>query len=266
MTRSEDREADGLVQRRKSPGVLELADLTPILFGHAAFQYLHAGCVLGVFEVLERSDGLTAAELASELGLARRSARCLLLGLTSLGLLEKPGDQYRNCGLVRRLIADRARHVVHDTTLFQAQIVYAGLEDLVPSLKKNTNVGLRRIPGNGSDLYRRLAADSERQQTFFRFMSSWSRAAAPLLLDHYDFASPRHVFDAGCGDATNALLIAEAHPHLSMTLFDLPDTARIARGKIAERGLSDRLDVLSGDLFKDPFPEASTAVCSSISS
>jgi SAM-dependent methyltransferase len=231
-----------------------MEDLTPILFGHAAFQYLHAACALGVFEILAGTQGLTRAELASRLGLTERPLRCLLLGLTALRLLEKTGEHYANSALIEKLIDEGTWSVIHDAALFEARIVYAGLGDFVESLRQDRNVGLDRIPGAGADLYWRLSATPDLESIFFRFMGSWSRVAVSLLLKHFDFGLCRHVLDAGCGDGTNAVAIASAHPHLRMTLVDLPDTARIARAKVAEHSLSDRLAVHSGDLFRDPFP------------
>lgn len=233
---------------------LGMEGLTHILFGHAAFQFLHAGCELRVFELLAEARGLTADELTRRIGLSGRAAQCLLLGLTSLRLLERSADSlYRNSPLVERLLRDGQWELVRDTARFEAEIVYRGLNNFVDSLRGDTNLGLNHIGGDG-DLYQRLANSPGLEEVFFRYMSSWSRAAVPHLLSHFDFRTCRRVFDAGCGDGTNAIAIAKANADLRMVLFDIPATARIARDNVSKAGLADRLEIMSGDLFSDELP------------
>jgi SAM-dependent methyltransferase len=247
----------GSVGSFRGPGdnkALGMQSLTSILFGHAAFQFLHAGCKLGVFEVLAEKPGVTADELTQLVALSMRAAQCLLLGLTSLGLLEKGDDGlYRNGPLVTRLVEDGRWSLVSDTARFEAEIVYPGLDNFADSLRADTNLGLKHVEGRG-DLYWRLVMSPRLEETFFRYMSSWSRAAVPHLLEHFDFGNCRRVFDAGCGDGTNAIAIAQANPNLRMVLFDIPATAGIARSNVRKAGLDDRLEVTSGDLFSSELP------------
>jgi len=61
-------------------GNLELSDLTPILFGHAAFQYLNAGCELGLFQLLQQHSDLTKEENPAEDRAGREGRRYLAVG------------------------------------------------------------------------------------------------------------------------------------------------------------------------------------------
>jgi len=54
--------------------------LTPILFGAASFQYLSAGCELGLFELLNNATGLTKDKIASYLELQQCAVDIILLG------------------------------------------------------------------------------------------------------------------------------------------------------------------------------------------
>lgn len=227
---------------------------TLILFGHTAFQYLHAGCALGVFELLHQRPGVDAAGIAAHAGLAPRPVRCLLLGLVSLGLARREGEGYRNGPAIEGWFARGEWRFVDDMARFQAQIVYPGEQDFVESLRADSNVGLRRIPGQAPDLYRRMAETPELQQTFYRLMGSWSRISIPLLLESFDFSAVRHAVDVGGGDATNAIALASAYPEMRVTLLDLPENCRVAEGRIAGAGLGERIRVAEGDMFRDPFP------------
>jgi L-tyrosine C(3)-methyltransferase len=75
-----------------------------------------------------------------------------------------------------------------------------------------------------------------------------------LLLENVDLRSVRKLLDVGGGDATNAIAIASACPSMSLTLLDLPETAKLAAERVAQVGLTDRIRIWSGDMFKDSFP------------
>jgi hypothetical protein len=233
---------------------LTMGDLGLLLFGHAAFQYLNAGCELGVFEILSQHPGLTKAELEKRLGLQTQPTRCLMFGLTALKLLVKSEDSYRNSSIVERFFSERKWKEFHDVVRFEAQIVYSGQADFVESLRKNTNVGLRHIPGSSKNLYERFGENSELQKVFYEYMSSWSRLSNPLLLQNVDFSSMKSAVDMGGGDATNAIAIAEAYPELKITLIDIPPNCELARRRIAAHALSDRITVVEGDMFVNEFP------------
>ena len=70
--------------------------LTTVLLGHNAFQFTRAGVELGLFDLLERDPGTPRERIGTELGLAERSLDILLLGVTSLRLVERTEEGYRN--------------------------------------------------------------------------------------------------------------------------------------------------------------------------
>ena len=60
------------------------------------------------------------------------------------------------------------------------------------------------------------------------------------------------------GGATGQLsiIVANRHPHMRCTSFDLPAVEPIAKRTIEAAGLSDRVKAVGGDFFADPLPEA----------
>ncbi|GIG61428.1 O-methyltransferase [Longispora fulva] len=229
-------------------------DLTLLLFGAAAFQQLRAGCELGLFELLHAEPGRTRDEIARRLGLADRAVDTLLLGTTSLRLTTLAAGSYSNCAVVDALFASGDWGRFADVVGFEQYVVYAGQADYTESLRDNTNIGLRRVPGEGPDLYHRLAEDPFLGGVFYRYMRSWSELANRSLTERVDFDSVSRVLDMGGGDGVNALALAEAHPHLFVTVVDLPENLHVARGRIAAAGLADRVSVYAADMFTDPLP------------
>ncbi|MFD8377122.1 methyltransferase [Streptomyces sp. NPDC059679] len=236
----------------KSP--LTKDDLVGILFGAGAFQMLHAGCELGLFRLLRRRPALSPPQVAQELGLDARPVQILLLGTTALGLTVRTDGRYRNGELVEELFQEGTWDIFEDLAEFQQKVTGPAALDFVASLRQNTNIGLRHIPGDGDDLYRRLTGHPQLSQLFYRCMKSWSTLSNPILVENADLSGVGSVLDVGGGDGVNSIALAMANPGVAFTVFDLPGTAAIAQHKIQLQGLSDRVGVIEGDMFADPFP------------
>ncbi|WP_228974815.1 methyltransferase [Streptomyces sp. DH12] len=234
--------------------------LSLLLFGHAAFQYLNAACELELLDLLMEREPLTADEIRDELRLAERAADILLLGCTALGLTCKEGDRYRVAPLITALAAEGTWSKIKDTVAFEQHIVYQGQVDFVASLRENTNVGLRHIPGDHPDLYHRFSRHPRLEGVFYRYMRSWSQLANDHLVAALDLADATRLLDCGGGDAVNACALAQSNPHLRATVLEIPASATLTEKRIAEAGLSDRVSVLPCDMFADAFPSGNDCV------
>lgn len=235
-----------------TPGV---RDLTLCLMGHSAFQYFYAGLELGLFTTLERQPHLTVEDVAREAGLEHHPARCLLFGLTALGLLCKDDDGYTNAEVIRVFAAAGKLDLLLKVARFQARIVYPGEADFLDSLRRNTNQGLLAIPGKGGNLYHRIMEDPALEATFFDFMSAWSAESVPLLIRTGEFEKQRSVIDVGGGDGTVSMALAAAFPHLEIQLLDIPPVCPLAERRIRASRFGDQVRVSACDVFSDPFPE-----------
>jgi hypothetical protein len=72
----------------------------------------------------------------------------------------------------------------------------------------------------------------------------------------FDFLNFKTLCDVGGATGLLCIEVANKHPHLRCTSFDLPPVEPIAQRHIAAAGLSDRIGTASGDFFKDPLPKA----------
>jgi ubiquinone/menaquinone biosynthesis C-methylase UbiE len=237
-----------------APPALDMPGLSWILFGHAAFQYLNAACELQLFELLAEHGSLTKPEIQAKLELADRATDILLLGTTALGLTVQRDGNYSAAEVVTELQQGSDWQRVKDTVAFEQYVVYEGQLDFTESLRTNSNVGLRRVRGTGRDLYHRLSENPQIESVFYRYMRSWSELANAHLVEQLDLSGAKKLLDCGGGDAVNSIALAEANPHLTAAIFEIPATEAIAQKKIAEAGLSDRVSVIVGDMFADPFP------------
>jgi precorrin-6B methylase 2 len=222
--------------------------------GHVFFQTLSAAVELDLFTILSGNPGLTSGEIASRLSLAEKPARILLLGCTSLGLIRRKGDRYRNTKLANRMFNASSPQSVVPIIRWQNRINYRALYHLHDSLKANTNLGLQEFNGRENTLYGRLTHHPELEAVFQEAMQAISDQANAQLAAFVDFSKTGHLVDVGGGNGSNIIALAQRFPSLRASVFDAPSVCEIARSNIEAAGLSDRLHATPGDCFEDSFP------------
>jgi len=77
---------------------------------------------------------------------------------------------------------------------------------------------------------------------------------APAVAQRLDCAAYRHLLDVAGGSGIYACAIVARHPHLRATVLEKSPVDRLAIQTIAERGFAGRVNVSTGDMFRDPFP------------
>jgi predicted O-methyltransferase YrrM len=232
-----------------------MGKLYPILGGHIYFQTLSAAVQLDLFSLLKQRGPLPLAEIANCLGIEPKPARILLLGCTTLGLLNKSGSMYANSEVADRLLVRDAPGNMVAVIQWQHFINYRAMYWFYDALKKNKNVGLNEFVGDEPTLYQRLAHDPKLEQIFQDAMEGISVQANAMLAQFVDFSRVRHLVDVGGGNGTNIIALARKYPHLRATVFDSPTVCRIAEENIRAAGLSARLGAVPGDCFEDEFPK-----------
>src|SRR5512140_2959226 len=76
----------------------------------------------------------------------------------------------------------------------------------------------------------------------------------PALARSLDLARHTHLLDIAGASGIYASAVVAAHPHLRATVFEKPPVDAVARRVIARRGETDRVTVVAGDMWSDPFP------------
>jgi 3-hydroxy-5-methyl-1-naphthoate 3-O-methyltransferase len=74
------------------------------------------------------------------------------------------------------------------------------------------------------------------------------------LAKHLELRGCSRLLDIGGGSGIYACSLVAHHPHLRATVFDQKPVDQIAAPLIAQRGFSDRVGVVAGDMFQDPLP------------
>ncbi|MGE0799528.1 MAG: methyltransferase [Lautropia sp.] len=231
----------------------ELPSAVPLMglsTGFWAFKTLAAAHELDLFSRLAGGTGITAAGLADALGLQPRPAEMLLTGCAALGLLEKADGRYRNTPLSEAYLVRGKPYYFGGFVQMADQRLYAGWGRLAEALR--TNRPTTWDPAVQSSLFD--GEDPRMLAFFWEAMHSLSAMTARKLGEAVDFGQFRRLLDIGGGSGAYDIELCKQYGELRATVLDLPHVAAIAAGKIAEAGLSDRIETTGGSFF-EPLPK-----------
>jgi O-methyltransferase domain/Dimerisation domain len=207
---------------------------------------------LGLFTALAGGP-LARDELAARLSLHPRSARDFLDALVALGMLEREDDRYANT-VATDLFLDRAKPSYLGGLLEMANArLYPFWGRLTEALQTGEPQNEART---GDDFFGALYADPDRLRQFLHAMTGLSAGAAMGIAAKFPFDRYETVVDLGCAEGGLLVQLAQAHPHLQGTGFDLPGAQEPFEEYVRATGLDDRLEFVAGDFFADPLPPA----------
>jgi predicted O-methyltransferase YrrM len=203
-------------------------------------------------------EGMTGEEIGERLGLHPRGIYDFLDTLVALGFLERDGTGpealYRDTQETATFLDKRKPTYVGGLLEMANARLYPFWGDLTEALK--TGQPQNEIKRTGRPMFEELYSDPARLEQFMDAMTGVSMGNFMALAEKFDFSRYETVCDVGGATGQLSMTLARRHPHLRCTSFDLPVVAPIAERKISEAGLSDRIEVASGDFFADPLPAA----------
>jgi SAM-dependent methyltransferase len=229
---------------------MDNASPEPILkaaLGFMAAKHLFVASEIGLFAALAAGP-TTLAALAERAGVPARTARILADAMVSLGLLEKAGGRYRNAPASAAFLSGPRDAGLRPALRLFDRISYRNWLDLEGAVRTD----------GGHSHWGRMS--EEAQRTASEDIAALTAPVAAALAEAYDFARHRHVLDLGGGTGNFLRAVLARHPQLSGTLYELPDTAAIARRELAGKPAAARIAVVAGDLFKNPLPPDADAI------
>jgi predicted O-methyltransferase YrrM len=238
-------------------GQLDPGQIMQIGLGFWPSKTLLSAVELSLFTTLGDA-ALTAAEIGERLGLHPRGIYDFLDGLVALQLLDRDGDgddaRYRNTPTTA-VFLDKSKPTYIGGILEMANArLYGFWGDLTEALR--TGEPQNEIKHSGNPMFQELYSDQQRLEQFMEAMSGVSTGNFMALAERFDFSRYTTVCDVGGATGQLSMILARRHEHLRCISFDLPAVEPIARRRIAEAGLSERIEVASGDFFAEPLPPA----------
>ncbi|QFZ24206.1 methyltransferase [Saccharothrix syringae] len=211
------------------------------------FKALAVAVELRLFTVLDRAGGLTAAELADELGTGPRAADMFLASCASLGLLEERDGRYANSAVADRFLVEGREDYFGGFVRFCDTREYPGwgrLTDAVLTDRPTTwDPDVQDSPF--------AASDTAMLAGFWDALHVAARYTARELARVYDFRPHRALLDVGGGSGAFPIELCARHPALRASVYELAHVCPIAEDRVARAGLTGVVDAVAGDFLAD---------------
>ncbi len=220
-------------------------------------KVLQSATELELFTKLD-DKALTGGELCELLELHPRANPDFFDALVSIKFLERDGDgpnaRYRNTPETAAFLNKNNPAYMGGMLEMANERLYPFWADLTEALK--TGKPQCEIKHTGKPMFEELYSDSKRLEQFMEAMTGVSAGNFMMLAKKFDFSSYKTLCDIGGAAGVLSMMVAQEHPDLALISADLPSVTAIAKKKIAAAGLSDRIDAVDLDFFKDDFPKA----------
>ncbi|MGI5175621.1 methyltransferase [Dactylosporangium sp. CA-152071] len=224
---------------------------TPILdiaSGARRARLLFAAADVGVFGALAEAPA-TGEEVRARLGLHREGVGDLLAGLEALGLVERRDGRYHNGPAAGRYLVPGRPEFLGGFLDFLDHTLHPAWDGLATSLRSGEPANAQAGAG---DPYAPVHADPTSRTAFFDAMDVLNAPIGAALAE-LDWSGFEHVVDVGGARGNIAVHLVKAHPHLRVTVFDLPDVRPAFEAHVVD---NDRVTFAGGDFFTDPLPAA----------
>jgi len=193
-------------------------------------------------DLFSRLDGkpLTGGELAGLLGAKPEPLTMVLDALTSMELLNKSEQSYFCPPEVASYLSSKSpdsilpmvRHLSH---------VWANATKLTSKV-----MGSNEIEGMSQE---------EQMKAFIGAMHVRARRNADLIVSQIGADRHRRLIDIGGASGSYTIAFLRANPDMVATLFDQPFVTELARERLEQEGLLDRVTLVPGDFYTDKLPE-----------
>jgi hypothetical protein len=194
---------------------------------------------------------LTKQQICGALEIQDRPTDVMLTLFTAMGFLENVDGVFS--------LTPRAReHLVSASPWFLGPY-YASLKDR-PVCKDILTVLRTGKPANWASLKdeQAWAKAMEREDFAAQFTAAMDCRGvylAQALAKAVDLRDHAHLLDIAGGSGIYACSLVAHHPQLRATVLEKKPVDAIARKSIASRGCVDRVSVLAGNMFDEPFPQ-----------
>jgi ubiquinone/menaquinone biosynthesis C-methylase UbiE len=211
----------------------------------------------GVFARL--ADGPVAAEeLRESIGLAERPFVVLMTALKAMGLIVEDGSgNLRLNELSQEHLVPGAEFDVGGYLGLAASS--PGVLEMVERLKTNRPAGGGDDEAGAAFIFREgLESAMEREASARNLtlaLAGRARNVAPVLAERVPLDHANKLLDVGGGTGIYSIAWLQKHPVLRAVVWDRPEVLKVAREMAKAFGVSDRLETVAGDMFRDDVPD-----------
>jgi hypothetical protein len=203
-------------------------------------------------------DPMTGSQIGDTLELHARAIPDFPDALVALELLQREGDGsdalYRNTQTTAVFLDKTSPAYIGGILEMSNARLYRFWGDLTDALQSGEPQN--EIKHAGKPVFEELYSDPDRLEQFMNAMAGISLGPFQALSEKFDFSKYKTLCDVGGATGQLSIIVANRHPHMRCTSFDLPVVEPIAKRTIEAAGLDERVTAVGGDFFTDPLPRA----------
>ncbi len=241
---------------KRTPPLRPYEVLFQMIIGKWISQALGTVVELGVPDQLAKG-ARPCNDIARQAGVSEDGLYRLLRALASVGLFSEGANRrFRLTGMGQLLRTDHpqslagyARFVGHDVTWRPWGKLNYSVKTALPAFDHVFN----------ESVFEHLSRNPEVAAVFDDAMTSISAMEARAAADAYDFDGVGTLMDVAGGHGLLLATVLGRHKKMRGVLFDLPHVAAGATATFSRAGLTSRVQIASGDFFKE-LPEGSDAI------
>jgi predicted O-methyltransferase YrrM len=211
--------------------------------GFMESRILLSAAELDLFTLIENKP-MRAEEIADVKQLDLRGATILLDALASLGFLIKEKETYRSEPSVGAMLSSDNPDSVLPMVLHMATLwrTWSHLSDIVCG---------KMTPG----VEKKSVLEEKNYRAFIGAMHAVGSRSAPEVVAAVRPGDSKKLLDVGGGSGTYTLAFLQACPDMRATLFDLPKVIELARERVEQSNMTQRVELIAGDFYRDPLPD-----------
>jgi predicted O-methyltransferase YrrM len=238
-------------------GQVDPSHIMQVGMGFWASKTLLSAVELELFTKLG-GEAMTARQIGEALELHPRAVPDFPDALVALELLDREGDGsdalYRNTEAGAAFLDKASPAYIGGILEMCNARLYEFWGDLTEALQ--TGKPQNEVKRTGKPMFEELYSEEDRLEQFMNAMAGISLGPFYALAEKFDFSRYETLCDVGGATGQLSIIVANRHPHMRCTSFDLPVVEPIARRAIEAAGLSERVRTMGGDFFADRLPEA----------
>jgi acetylserotonin O-methyltransferase len=207
--------------------------------------------ILDLIEAFRRSKTMFAAVHLGVFDGARPEGAAmdrLLEACVALGLLERRGDEFVNTRIADEYLCRSSPRSLAGYIRYSNNALYPLWSHLEDAAMEGTNRWAQTF-GAPAGIFSHFFKTEESKRDFLGGMHGLGMISSPAVVSAFDLSRFRRLVDLGGGTGHLALAARHRYPHLSVTLFDLPETIEVARDYVPEN-----VSMIGGDFFTDDLP------------
>jgi acetylserotonin N-methyltransferase len=215
---------------------------------------MFAALSLGVFDALAGGPKPLDA-LADELGASRDGLRRLLDACVGLQLLGRDDRGYHNTPTAAAYLCKGSPHRLTGYLNYSNDVMWKLWGHLEDAVREGGHRWKQAFGWDGP-IFSHFFHNEEAKREFLMGMHGFGLISSPQVVTAFDLGRYRRLADLG--GATGHLAVAACRRYLGMraVVFDLPDAVGLAKEVVGASDVADRVEVVAGDFFTDPLPQA----------